>query len=335
MPMNVTDRETPMHYYGWIVGKVVHLCLLVISIYLLTAHLIYCVHKYKQLRALKHLCRSTHTNGKLILDLIMGIATLSLVFRTVVDIEWFMGRPSTNRSCLISERFEISTITISLVTVYIFLWFRHKLVYSHPTLEVLRTPFVQVLRVITIFCIIVGTSAVVVLYVIVTDLKAVEYGCEYNTSIPLYNVRYYIVISVCCLIQLLLLWLFVYPLILHHKSSEHLNISSRIIPTMKRVIAATLVSGFSDLTVGITSAIHQDLYNVLNILYSLNAIVNVVCIFGSYANWKQRLFPMLKTAELGSNKSSVRTMPGLLVGNESNQSLRRAYSVSMSKTNNW
>ena len=181
--------------------------------------------------------------------------------------------------------------------VYLFLWFRQRVFYIHPSLKNLNSKAVQafstsimVVWVLYYFCLCVSTVALVRF-----DFSPEE-GCfiqENSHYVSLYLLMSYYTVAI--FMQLLLLVLFICPILKQTSFQNQQSNNDRQSRLMKRVKKAVIL-GFICFTtdflpfVEIQLALAQ-IPNFLYFSFSFNLLINHLVTIASFDHWKQLLWP--------------------------------------------
>ena len=193
--------------------------------------------------------------------------------------------------------------------VYLFLWFRQRVFYIHPSLKNLNSKFMKrlstsILITFVIYLLSSGTCAMVFFKI---DFSK-EHGCFFSeNSRPVVLLILIIWNVVSILMQIFLLGLFIYPILKQTSWRGHQSSNRRLMKRVKKAIVLTVISLSLDFVplVGII-CIYVEITNSLFSTYSLTLIVNHLVTIVCFDNWKQLLWPWkLKRSnqELNRNKN--------------------------------
>ena len=202
---------------------------------------------------------------------------------------------SVEIACKILPRIGTSATTIGTGLVYLFLWFRQRVFYVHPSIKVLNNSLVKTTSW--------GIILVWILYYIPTNLCyyfLVQYQLERNGGCLVVAhtafVYFYIVISwlvVSVLMQIALLGLFIFPIIKRTLwRNEEANRNSILLQRVKKAIIITAVCLVSDiLTAGITWSLTRMNATSFFSIYGINLVINHMATVACFDQWKLMLWP--------------------------------------------
>ena len=113
--------------------------------------------------------------------------------------------------------FVVVTYVLSASCLYITLWIRLRVFYSHPIMKNVVSIFAKVLVWGTLGCIVVSVVINIIMFLATATIVDSSAGCIEQSN-PLISpiVRYIVLVFSTFLSQLLLLALFLYPLVKHH-----------------------------------------------------------------------------------------------------------------------
>ena len=181
--------------------------------------------------------------------------------------------------------------------VYLFLWFRQRVFYVHPSLKNLNSKAVQafstsimVVWILYYFCLCVSTIA------LVRYNFSPEKGCfiQENSHYPsLYLLMSYYTVAI--FMQILLLMLFIYPILkqtsFQNKQSNNKR-QSRLLKRVKKAVILGLICFITDFLpfIEIQLALAK-IPNFLFFSYSFNLFINHLVTIACFDHWKQLLWP--------------------------------------------
>ncbi|XP_039270453.2 uncharacterized protein LOC120345122 [Styela clava] len=193
-------------------------------------------------------------------------------------------------------------LIICFFIIYFFLWTRQRIFYIHKALSHLNSRKLSTISyVILILWVTYAICASCCLMVIVHYEHKPGLGCVTASDTAKYLraiLISYVIVST--LMQVSLLYLFVYPIIsrsaLASNSSNDNRSRTRVMGRVKKAIILTLICIFTDiisLVISIVSFSKET--NMFSSTYIINLIVNVMCIIFCFDNWNKMLIPCWKT----------------------------------------
>ena len=319
------ENETYIFNYGiWNANIVISGILTVVSAYIITA-LAYHESRIESKRDKFSRLSVEHKFALISKFLCILIAVISL-FRNLTGIglllveiqEELMGNISTAQrstleiGCNVLARIGNMLVSLGLGFVYLFLWFRQRIFFVHPSLKVLYNKIVR--------CASFGIIVVWFMYYTSAGIcywTLVQYHFNHDCLVVPSTVRsyFYLILFwgvVAFLMQIALLALFLYPIL--KKTSWQNQKTSRNSDLMKRVkkaVALTCTCLISDiLFTAITVVLHT--YNTSGIFatFSINLVVNQLVTVGCFDNWQLLLWPWKlrsKNRNLGEQVESSKT----------------------------
>lgn len=229
---------------------------------------------------------------------------------------------------------------ISYGAIYIFLWYRQWLFYTHP---LLKTNFSKLTRFLSSFSLVIFNIfgvGILVLYLYPDDFKGSRDGCielsveeslEINKSTIYVNKKPFVLFGALLFCQLLLFGLFTYPFIKNKQLTKnnasrsaskvqyrngHMNTvtkstkntrkkRSQIFKIIKQSTISMSITVISDCIVLIFVTIFKVPLHVENGAYDIAMVVNILCIVATFSQWKNILNPLAKKREIHPNLGSV------------------------------
>ena len=207
------------------------------------------------------------------------------------------------------------TITIGSAFVFLFLWFRQRVLYVHPSLKLISN---KVVKFISFGIIVVWLLFYISLFVgyfsLVQHHFTITVGCTVDKSV--YDSYTYLVVSwtiVSILTQLGLLFLFLYPLL---KSSKWLNQQQTVCNKgllgriKKAIVLASICLATDILTIAIRAiAMKRNGIIVLSI-FTTNLVINHLMTIACFDHWRELVWPWkfcFKSVLSDSQQESKRT----------------------------
>ncbi|XP_078482188.1 uncharacterized protein LOC144743106 isoform X1 [Ciona intestinalis] len=291
---NVTDIDI-------ILAACVSLFIL-LCVYLVIALLVFEIRSRKTSRSSRRLSRRISNissqvidNRKLKLRILCIIATVAVLLRCVAELFYiFMGRRSDYR-CDVSLKLHICLFAVSITTIYVFLWYRQRLMYMDPQMQLHNTALGRWVSRYVLVLMVVSAIGIIVIFLTLRKYSAQENTCiaisvNFGTEVPF-------LIIACCLVlfQVLLMVLFIRPLFCNAVIPPDLNrngdnLTRRV---LKRVTITAAICVGSDIAAAIVTLISEQIL-VSNVVYDASLVLNLICIVCSFSDWKARMFPMLE-----------------------------------------
>ena len=192
--------------------------------------------------------------------------------------------------CVVLPRVDAFVLTFGLSVVYLFLWFRQRILYIHPSMCVSHDKAVRLI-----------SSAVAIIWVlyylviILCYFILVEYAFEDGICVRANRISkkrdFNIVLSwlsISIFMQVSLLGLFIYPIItkapLHTSKNSQ---TSKLIKRVKKAVILTVVCLVSDTLAFVLSSYFDIPIDVYNADLVINIFVTIFC----FDNWRTMLFP--------------------------------------------
>ena len=199
------------------------------------------------------------------------------------------------RACEVTPRIGISAVTLGTGLVYLFLWFRQRVFYVHPSMKVLNNKLVRgtSLGVIVVWCLY-YIPLTLCYFILIQYVFSPKGGCLVvgSTSMMyLYLIVSWTIVSV--LMQIALLGLFIFPIIKRALwGSKETSHNSILLQRVRKAIVITLVCLLSDIiSAAITWATNQPNATSFFTIYSLNLTVNHLAAIACFDYWKTMLWP--------------------------------------------
>lgn len=227
-------------------------------------------------------CYNARNHLKLLTETILISVSITLAFTAAVGSEIYvtllMDDPSTVRGIPWSQ-LRGFFYAISLIVCYTVLWFRQRTFYTNTNLVHLTNGVSRVI------------SKYFIVYIILSGLAMVCGLVVGDCKLQCYRTVFWAALTTWPLsIQLILLWLMVFPLYKHH--TTNLMSNKKLVTLMKRAAIFTALCSISDL---VTLVLHLTVCILWTLPLELNMIVNVTCVTLIPCNWKERFAPWLKS----------------------------------------
>ena len=206
-------------------------------------------------------------------------------------------------------------LTIGTALVFLFLWFRQRIFYIHPSLKILSNKCLRTFSFGIIIAWVPFYIALYLAYFILVRFHFVEnIGCRVKKET--FNSYTYLTLclaAISILIQILLLFLFIYPILkrsawISHQKSQH---SSDVL--MKRVkkaiilaliaFATDILSILANILLGVESGTKPTFDFGVNLI--VNHLVTIIC----FDYWRQLIWPWNLNSKSRSVNSFVDESP--------------------------
>ena len=202
-----------------------------------------------------------------------------------------------DKKCNILATVGNCAITIGTGFVYLFLWFRQRALYVHPSLKILSNKIIKLI----------SFSIIVVWLIIFVCLMASYFslvqhhfekivGCVVDKSV--YDSYTYLIISwtiVSIVMQIGLLFLFLYPIFKSSLWRSGLRQNEQNISLFKRVKKAVALSSICLATDILTIILRAVLINrngsIVLSIFSTNLVINHLMTIACFDHWKELLWP--------------------------------------------
>lgn len=315
--ISIPDGVNPDYDYNmeWIVTESLTVPLAVLALYLAITQIAYCVIERRNAASTEEPGRNKNKKAKraVILNVMLAFAAVFAFLRVGIDLRLPLGR-FNDYGCDVGIKFKLFNYVISINLLYLLLWLRQRIFYSHPTMKFLNTRLIRFFGWSTAAIILLGLISTSTIFLVAGKYVGTQWGCVIHDS-PLIKIRWMIMISCTIVSQLLLLSLFVYPLVKHRLrssvsrgSSTH---SDSIIQLIKRATVTTAICIATDL--GFALVIFKFAHKIMTMttfLYDVNILVNVICVICSFPNWRVRMLGCSHRKRDGQGEQEVSTMSG-------------------------
>jgi len=177
--------------------------------------------------------------------------------------------------------------TLTIISTYLFLWFRQRSLYQHPAMKFYRKTWLTGLSWISIIFTFSASSLISLSFIIPESSVQSRYGCARRSSDFIFW-PYYLLIVFSTIAQGFMLFLLLYPLFSHVTT----NNGERVMRIMQRSAVFAGVCVLSDvLVVVIVLFVVSDKATRVATLtaYDINMIVNISCVFFSFERWRTLL----------------------------------------------
>ncbi|CAK8684960.1 unnamed protein product [Clavelina lepadiformis] len=225
------------------------------------------------------------------------VSTLLLLFESC----WFQleiqMKDAQDSFCTVYSVTNVFISTINKTIIYVIFWMRQSSFYRTRALSSIGPKKFAILNKSLIAAIIVfAMTQITVLSCI--PLYGTDNGCKYGKPTGFLKIFSVAVFTIITLFQIFLLIPILYPIVKHLKAAGKLQSNSRLGSVMIRLCVCTAICVITDIIfVGVIAQQHDNLmpFSFIPICYSFNMFINVVCMIVSFADYKIRFFPFLKS----------------------------------------
>ena len=203
---------------------------------------------------------------------------------------------AANSACTILPPVGNVALTVGGGLVYLFLWFRQRVFYIHPSLKILSNKFVTALSFgILIMWIFFWIALYFAYFIIVRYHFTKKGGCLFvdESALP-YGYIIFSWTAVSVFMQVVLLGLFIYPILKRslwrgHQSTDG---NSPLMRRVKKAVALAAICFLTDvLSVVATIVLFEDNTNSPIFMYSVNLTINQFATIACFDYWKKLLWP--------------------------------------------
>ena len=308
----------------WILDTAIDGTLLVISVYLLSALVFYQL-KIEQPRKKRFFSLSVEQKYKVLSKYACILIAVSSFLRLSVSFSGlWLDFYIVNYNLTVSEEAMIKPVCKALPTlrnlaltigtglVFLFLWFRQRIFYIHPSLKILSN---KCLRIFSFGIIIGWLLFCIALYPAYFILVRFHYVKNIGCMVQKETFKSYLYLTLCwatmsIFIQISLLFLFIYPILkrsawISHQKNEQQN-PSDLINRVKKAIILALIAFATD----IFSILANALLGVENTTkptfdFGANLIVNQLVTIACFDYWRQLLWPWNLKSKSSSETSTT------------------------------
>ena len=206
-------------------------------------------------------------------------------------------------------------LTIGTALVFLFLWFRQRIFYIHPSLKILSNKCLRIFSFGILIAWVLFYIALYPAYFILVRFHFVEnVGCILRKET--FNFYTYLTLSwavMSILIQISLLFLFIYPILKRSAWTNHQKSQQSSDALMKRVKKAIILASIAFAT-DILSILANILLSVENATkptfdFGVNLVVNHLVTIACFDYWRQLLWPWNLNSKTRSETSSTNVSP--------------------------
>ena len=294
---------------------VVNAILLVVAVYVFSALLYYKLNKEKRKKSFfalslevkyERICKwiSISVSASAILKLLLSFS-ISLLQKYAVMFQ--LDSESGGIICDVLSRIDRFLLTLGVSVVYLFLWFRQRIFYIHPSMCISHNKVVRLISAAVAIVWVLYYLAILLCFFILVEF-AFEHGICVRAN-PISEENYFNVFLSWALLsifmQVVLLGLFIYPIItkatlLTSKNSQ----TSKLVKRVKKAVILTVVCLVSDILAFVLTV--NKVMNIYNVDLMINVFVTVFC----FDNWRTMLFPRKakrNQSAQSTNCSQIRT----------------------------
>jgi len=200
-------------------------------------------------------------------------------------------------------------ITAGSALIYLFLWFRQRIFYVHPSLKRLSNKYVRIFSIAVLILWVLFWIFLIFAFLMEVNYRFnAENGCLTEESSEMLNFLFiYVWTAASISMQIALLVLFVYPIC--KRSSWNSQPSSdrnfRLRKKVKKAVFLTSICLGTDLvTLLLVLLIYEENATRGIFAYNLNLVINHLAVIGCFDYWKELLWPWYKTHNATSPQTS-------------------------------
>ena len=283
--------------------------LLIISVYLFLVTILYEV-KVSQARKLQsgnhrgskngsnYFCKVWNTAADRIRFLIV-ISVSSIMIRQTLEIVELQFSTKSDVICNNLRAIKNILYVFCISPLYIILWMRQRMFYT-SRLQNIFNKFVKTLSASVIVIMIIGNIIGISLFLGTRKYASHPTGCVIASSTVNTKLPGAVLLGCTVIFQIILLFLFLYPLILHKKDAERLDVkNSNIWNVIRRICILTTLTVIFDVSAAVVTLIIDDLVISVfrQLVYDVSLFVACICVILAFNDWKQRLFPFLSQTD--------------------------------------
>ena len=233
-----------------------------------------------------------------------------------------------DRMCEIVFDFSIVMFSFSTLPVYVFLWYRQKMLYSQASLKKLNTKTVKFFSNLFMVLLFLGGGSSCFIKTLPVSYQNSNFGCVQRTGKKANHLANYITAVTLIISQVILFSLFIHPLRLHGKGAKaSLKRSAsvakkrkmkeeRVYKAIKSAFVSCIICVTSDIVAVVMSTVilpKTTPCTLTRTIYDMSLFVNLVSVLFCFENASEILFVLcrpVKTARkrvdtIASNKSST------------------------------
>ena len=203
-------------------------------------------------------------------------------------------RNATQLQCQVVAKLGNVLLTLGMAFVYLFLWFRQRLFFVHPSLKVLSNKFVKIISfsIIIVWLIYYAWSITYYLTLVQYHFNHECLTVQSTASYRLYFVMSWVIVSF--VMQIGLLALFLYPFFKKDSWKTRKDFrNSRLMRRVKKAVALASTCLISDIVIAAVGFALSLLNSSSSLfaVFSINLLGNLLVTVGCFDNWQQLLWP--------------------------------------------
>ena len=251
-------------------------------------------------------------NFKKLLHYILFLVMLLILLRALEEATLLHFGNASNTMCDVFSKIWIVWTALVIFSCHSFLWVKQQAIFSNPILKEIRTRFFHYLSCVTLVfmvLVLVGCSVTLILW---SNYHVVDGICQPDIGSQQFSLAlsFGITSGLTAIIQFFVSFLFVYPIVYNNrklkshearkdakkswslfgKKSESLN------ETVKRTLLCSTITITTDfLEAAIAMLFPPNIpCAVVAAAYHLNVVLNAVCLFCTYSEWRKFFVPCLQ-----------------------------------------
>ena len=224
-----------------------------------------------------------------------GLARRLIELRELSEVGTY-EESTIDKICNIVPSVGDTAISIGSGFVYLFLWFRQRVLYVHPSLKIICNKCVKFIS----LSILVGWFIFYIalycnLLILVHYRFKIRVGCTVEESV--FDTYTYIIVSwlvASILMQIGLLFLFVYPILKSSmwRSQQQSERNTGLLERVKKAVALASVCLATDiLTIAIRAIVISRNGSIVLSIFATNLVINHLTTIACFDHWKELLWP--------------------------------------------
>ena len=222
------------------------------------------------------------------------LAAVAVTARCVHEVVYAFVDDLSDFVCTMYLKTHIVLYALAIAAIYVFLWTRQRFLYNNPQMVGYNLRFARLLSWLVIIIMVLCELATVVIFMVTRHYVLAHNQCELAAIDVIYHKLPWIFLAtVSVTFQIILMFLFVYPLLFHRaQSKECLKRSTRnqnsFMPLVRRIALMAGICIFSDI-IALAVTILKNI-RLSNYIYDLNLLTDLICIICSFTDWRKRIF---------------------------------------------
>ena len=301
----------------YIFARILASFLLMISVYLLLVTIVYEVKTYRTKKAeVAYEARQT-TRGRKPktrsnvdrMRYLLLISVSSIFIKHMLEIVELQFFDKSDTICNNLRAIKNILYVFSISPLYLVIWMRQRMFYV-SVMGRFFNKFVKILSSSVVVIMFIGDVVGISLFLGTRGYVSRSTGCVVGYSHVHRKFPGAFMLGCTVTFQAILLFLFLYPLVLHKKEAKKFNIKySNLWDAMKRTFILTSIIVLFDILAAVVSVIVFD--HVISIyfqlIYDISLLAACFCVIAAFNDWKRRLFPFLNTFVQGLRRISYYT----------------------------